>query len=69
MEKLCFLSGPCPDDISGTRLDLSQFCTGVGEERTRARESEEFSLLEAVVRERLVKTAGWKIFSRCCDNL
>jgi hypothetical protein len=40
----------------GTRLELSQFCTGVCEERTWARQAEESPLLEAVARERLVKT-------------
>jgi hypothetical protein len=33
-----------------------QFCTEVSEDRTSEREAEEFSLLGAVVRERLVKT-------------
>jgi hypothetical protein len=34
----------------------SQFCTGVCEERTWAREAEKSPLIEAVARERLVKT-------------
>jgi hypothetical protein len=40
----------------GTRLELSQFCMGVCEERTWAREAEESPLLEAIAREWLVKT-------------
>jgi hypothetical protein len=40
----------------GARLELSQFCTGVCEERTWALESDEYPLLEAVVRKRLVET-------------
>jgi hypothetical protein len=32
-------------------------------------EAEEFLLLEALGRERLVKTPGWKRLSRCCDDL
>jgi hypothetical protein len=39
----------------GTRLELSQFCTGVCEERTW-REAEESPLLKSVTRKRLVKT-------------
>jgi hypothetical protein len=39
-----------------TVLELNQFPTGVCEERTWAREAEESPLLEAVARERLVKT-------------
>jgi hypothetical protein len=35
---------------------IVQSCTGVCEDRTSARESEEHPLLEAVARERLVKT-------------
>jgi hypothetical protein len=34
----------------------SEFCTGVCEERTPAREAEESPLLEDVAKERLVKT-------------
>jgi hypothetical protein len=41
------------EDNWGIRV---QFCTGICEERTRAREAEESSLLEAAARERLVKT-------------
>jgi hypothetical protein len=52
----------------GTRLELScqlkvtsvQFFRGVCEERTWAREAEESPLLEAVARERLVKTQAEK---------
>jgi hypothetical protein len=40
----------------GTWLELSQFCTGVCEEETSAREAEEFRLLEAAPRERPEKT-------------
>jgi hypothetical protein len=56
MEKLCSLSGPCPQVISRRRLELSHFCTRFCEERTRAREAEDFPLLEDVARKRLVKT-------------
>jgi Ser-tRNA(Ala) deacylase AlaX len=35
----------------------------------RAREAEEPPLLEAVARERLVKTVGWKRLSGCCGDL
>jgi hypothetical protein len=40
------------------------------EDRTSAREVEEFTLLEAVIKERLVKAeqAG-KTFSECCGDL
>jgi hypothetical protein len=31
-------------------------------------EAEESPLLEAVTRERLVKTVGWKRFSGCCGD-
>jgi hypothetical protein len=53
----------------GTRLELSQFCTGVCEEGTSAREAEESPLLEAVARERLVKTqqAGEDSFIVVCS--
>jgi hypothetical protein len=37
-------------------LELSQICTGVCEERTRAGEADESTLLESVVKERLLKT-------------
>jgi hypothetical protein len=52
----------------GTRLQLSQSCTIVCKDRTWAREAEESPLLEAVVRERLVKTvqAGEDL---ACNNL
>jgi hypothetical protein len=42
---------------------------GVCEERTRAREAEESTMLEAAARERLVKTAGWKRLCGCCGDL
>jgi hypothetical protein len=40
------------------------------ENRTRAREAEESPLLEAVARERLVKTqqAGKRLSGCCCDS-
>jgi hypothetical protein len=34
MEELCFLRGPYLEVISETRLELSEFCAGVCEERT-----------------------------------
>jgi hypothetical protein len=40
----------------GTRLEISQFYTGVCEERTWGREGKESPVLEAVAREGLVKT-------------
>jgi hypothetical protein len=46
-----------------------EFCTGGCDKRTWAREAEESPLLEAVARERLVKTAGWKRLSGCCGDL
>jgi hypothetical protein len=46
-----------------------EFCTGGCDKRTWAHEAEESPLLEAVARERLVKTAGWKRLSRCCGDL
>jgi hypothetical protein len=48
----------------------SQFCTVGYEERTGGREAEESSLLEAVTRERLMKTqqaGGW--LRECCVDL
>jgi hypothetical protein len=57
IEELCFLCGPCRDVIStGQSEKKVWFCTGGCEERTWAREAEESPLLEAVARERLVKT-------------
>jgi hypothetical protein len=49
---------------------IVQFCTGRCEERTWPREAEESPLLEAVARERLVKTqqAGRRL-SGCCGDL
>jgi hypothetical protein len=40
----------------GKMLVESEFCTGGCGNRSRAREAEEFPLLESVARERLVKT-------------
>jgi hypothetical protein len=40
----------------GDGSELSHFCTGVCEEKTWSRETEEFALLETVARERLMKT-------------
>jgi hypothetical protein len=40
----------------GTKSVVRQFCKGGCEDRTRAREAEEFPLLESIARERLVKT-------------
>jgi hypothetical protein len=55
-----------------TKTVLVEFCTGGCEERTRklVRVAEESPLLEAIPRERLVKTqqAGKKL-SVCCGNL
>jgi hypothetical protein len=56
MEQLWFLRGPYRDVISKGQSQDRELCTGVCEERTWARESEEYPLLEAVARERLVKT-------------
>jgi hypothetical protein len=53
----------------GKRLKFSLFCKGVCEERTWEGEAEECPLLEAVVRERLVKTADWNRLSECCSDL
>jgi hypothetical protein len=44
--------------------------TSVGREPLfRASKAKESSLLEAVARERLVKTAGWRRLSGCCGDL
>jgi hypothetical protein len=43
-----------------------EFCTGSCEDRTSTHEIEEPPLFEAVAREWLVKTTGWKILSGCC---
>jgi hypothetical protein len=54
----CFYVVPA-DELSGRQLEQSslvQFCTEVCQERTWAREAEESTLLEAVARERLVRT-------------
>jgi hypothetical protein len=60
METGCFLRSPCRDVITRTVCSVSsverQFCTGGCEDRTWEREAEESTLLEAVARERLVKT-------------
>jgi hypothetical protein len=53
----------------GTRSVDSQFCTGVCKKRTSVSEAEEYPLLEAVARERLVKTADRKRLSGCCGDL
>jgi hypothetical protein len=50
-----FLSGPFRDVISKEQSQLREFCTGVYQDRTLAREAEESPLLEAVARERLMK--------------
>jgi hypothetical protein len=56
----------------------SEFCTGVYKkeggrepwsERTRELEAEESQLLEAAVRERLVKIADWKRLNGGCGDL
>jgi hypothetical protein len=46
-----------------------EFCTGGCDKRTCACEAEESLLLEAVAKEQLVKTAGWKRLSGCCGDL
>jgi hypothetical protein len=46
-----------------------EFCTGVRDDRTLAREAEESPLLEAVARERLMTLQGGKMLSRCCGDL
>jgi hypothetical protein len=57
-----FLRGPCRvvilKTIGATEWVVSsvEFCTGGCEERIWAREAEDSQLLEAVIRERLVKT-------------
>jgi hypothetical protein len=54
---LFFLCGPWRDVISKGRTYLRvQFCTGGCEDRSWKHEAEESTLLEAVARERLVKT-------------
>jgi hypothetical protein len=52
-----FLCDPCLGVILKTTgaTNSVDFCTGVYEERTCAREAEESPLLDAVARERLVK--------------
>jgi GMP synthase-like glutamine amidotransferase len=45
-----------------------EFCMGGCEDRTWAREAEEFPLLKAVVRERLKQRAG-KMLGRCYGDL
>jgi hypothetical protein len=69
MEELYFLSSPCRDVIS--KRQCSRLFSSVGEsvKRELEREDEEFPLLEAAARERLVKTAGWKRISGCCSEL
>jgi hypothetical protein len=53
-----FLCGPGRNVTTEASLGVSHSCTGVCEERTRAREAEESPLLEPAERERLVKQAG-----------
>jgi hypothetical protein len=56
-----FPRSPCRDVTSKGQSQLvAEFCTGGCEERTSAREAEGSPVLEAVARERPVKTAGWK---------
>jgi uncharacterized CHY-type Zn-finger protein len=54
IDKRCFICGPCREVITMT-VD-SEFCTGGCEDRTWEREAEESPQLEAVARERLLKT-------------
>jgi hypothetical protein len=56
MEELSFLRGPTRDIISKGQSQDRELRTGVCEERISVREAEESPLLEAAVRERLVKT-------------
>jgi hypothetical protein len=56
MDELCFLCDPCRVGISKRQSYFSQFCTGGCEGRIWAGDAKESQLLEAVVRERLVKT-------------
>jgi hypothetical protein len=57
MKTGCFPCGPCRNVISKATSHLRvQFCTGGCGNRIGAREAEESPLLEAVARERLVKT-------------
>jgi hypothetical protein len=56
MEELCFLCDRCLDAISKGQSQFRDFCKGIYEERAWASEPEEYPLLEAVARERLVKT-------------
>jgi hypothetical protein len=48
-----------PEEIAG-----KQFCTGIGEGRTCAREAEESPLLEAVAMERLLKKKAGAVICR-----
>jgi hypothetical protein len=69
--KRCFLLGPCKGVIRRTiEARIVQLEESRRSKRTGAREAEEYTLLEAVVRERLVKTqqAG-KGLRGCCGNL
>jgi hypothetical protein len=53
--------------VSQMRVEL---CMGGSENRTSAREAEESPLLEAVARERLMKTKqAVQKLGECCDNL
>jgi hypothetical protein len=51
-----FLRDPCRDIISKGQIHLREFCNGGCEDRTREHGAKEFPLLEAVAKERLVKT-------------
>jgi hypothetical protein len=44
------------DEVLSLLQLIVQFCTGGYEDRTRAREAEESPLVEAIARERLMKT-------------
>jgi hypothetical protein len=71
IEERCFLRRPSREVITRTAGAISsvEFFTGGCEDRTSGREAKESPLLEAVARERLVKTAGWKSLSGCCGDL
>jgi hypothetical protein len=68
MEERCFLCGPCGGDVNRTVEAMSSVDISVVSSVTQSTEAEESSLLEAVAREQLVKTAGWKRLSGCCGN-
>jgi hypothetical protein len=56
LEMGCYLCGQCRDIISKEQSQSADLYTGGCADTTRAREAEETPLLEAVARERLVKT-------------